>query len=235
MQYSIRHHRFSTAWTVLALLGMLSLSAPSATQAKVYKNPVVDYGAGKYAVGVDTGSMSRNFTSDGLGDFNVDATLTVVNITIGVGGTGALGLHYGSASGSVDGGTALPGSGGGLSYRMALDPPGNDLRKGLLLSHFWGFVGDDFTGVYFAQTDALFGMSKALDKSMNVYFGGGLSLATLTFEMYTAPYYTYEANGSSSIGGFAGVDYALSPQILAGLELHLIHESGVGLYVDMRF
>ena len=235
MQHSIRQYRFSTAWTVLAILGIISLSTPSATQAKIYKNPVVDYGAGKYAVGVDTGSMSRDYTSAGLGDDTVDSTLTVVNITIGVGDNGALGLHYGSASGSVGGGTALPGTGGGLSYRMALDPPGKDLRKGLLLSHFWGYVGDDFTGVYYGQSDAMFGMSKALNKTTNLYFGGGLSLATLTLEMYTAPYYTYEANGSSSIGGFAGVDIALSPQILAGLELHLIHESGVGLYVDMRF
>ncbi|MDH4247798.1 MAG: hypothetical protein OEW39_08280 [Deltaproteobacteria bacterium] len=219
----------------VVMVGLMVIFTPSTLQAKVYKNPAAIYGAGKYALGVDTGSLSRDYASEGLGSGTVDATHTVVNVTIGVGDKGSLGLHYGSTSASVDGGTALSGGGGGLSFQYALDPPGASLRKGLVLSHFWGYVEDDAWGVWYAQTDAMFGMSKPLAKSMNLYFGGGLSLATLTLEQFFAPYYTYEASGSSSFGGFAGVDFVLSAQALVGLELHLLHESGVGVYVDVRF
>ncbi|MDH5750790.1 MAG: hypothetical protein OEZ59_00045 [Deltaproteobacteria bacterium] len=211
------------------LLGAL-LASPLALTAKVYKNPAQKYGEGSFAVGFGMDSQTQPFP-----DGDLEHSSTLINFTIGIGKAGALGLHAGSMSGSIDGGEAISGSIAGISYQQQLDQGTSDFSRGFNLAYMSGYGETDSIGVSYWRYEGLFGAAKKLENNISAYFGGGLSFATVGVEMFYSPYYYFEDEASTSLAGFVGIELQAGKQALLGAELHLLNETGFGLYADMLF
>lgn len=204
--------------------------------ANVYKNPVHPFGEGRYGAGASLDTMNRDFESEGLGDFDVDISRLDFNFNIGVGDRGAIELTAGAVS--VDNDESFSGTEGGLRYRHNLDEPGSSaqFRKGFFISYRTGYLeasdtDDDFE---FWQWDVGFGGAIRLQENADLYVGGVFSEATV--DVYTVQFGdTRTADSADILGGFAGIEFAPSDQLVAGAELHVLHETGFGAYLDFRF
>ena len=220
---------------ILLVLVLGLLAAPTAW-GKVYRNLATPYGEGKISAGVSVGSFSREFTSSGWGSSTVEWSTYGADLEIGIAPAGALGVHWGGAVLFVEGNDAWGGTGGGLSYRHSLDFPGEGIRSGLLVSHFWGYGESYYYGAWFNRTDLIYGFSKAQSSQLSLYGGGGLSYGYVGLEEYFPPnYYYYDMYSVTNLAAFGGLEYRGSPTNIIGVEVHALHEFGLGLYVDWFF
>jgi hypothetical protein len=223
----------------LTCLFLLLLAQPAL--AIVYMNPAGDFTQGDFGIGLSLESSNRDLTSEAI-DTNADSDIdaTVVDVLLGLAPGGVLGLHAGTLKtkltiGSETGETA-DGSEYGVSYRHNLDfGMSGQFQKGLLLSFRGGSVSDDFADTDTSQVDVGFGGSMAAADQFNIYGGAVYSSLTGTITLNVAPYYAYDFESKDNFGFFGGIELRPSPQLMVGVELHFLHESGLGAYIQGRF
>lgn len=220
------------ASTLAIALAAVLLAATA--YANVYKNPAHGFAQGDVALGLSLESMNRDFESEGLGDTDIDIDRTDLNVNIGVGPSGALELTLGSITGSI---SELPGDADGaewgVRYRHNLDPDGGDLQRGFFASYRYAYLEDDDDNEYdLYQWDVGFGASKVLENKAKLYFGGVYSEATLDVTVAALNGEVRTADAADIIGAFGGIEFAASDQATIGAELHMLHETGFGFYVD---
>lgn len=219
----------------LAVIAVASLFISDSAWAVVYKNFAHGFSQGDFFVGLSVEAMSRDFESEGLGEGELDVDRNTLNVGIGVGQSGLIGLHVGAIEfsdpdGSSDGGEF------GVSYTHNLDPNREGpVQLGFQLSLRSGTVDDVDTETDFTQVDLGFGGALKLNEQLSFYFGGVFSSVDATLELTVPDFSAFDLEASDNIGGFGGIEFIPTDQFLLGFEIHLLHESGFGFYADILF
>lgn len=215
---------------ILFILLLISFQA----NAVLYKNPVTKTTVGQISAGVSFVSMSRDLTSDGLGTGTVDQTLLAADITYAISDQSEFEVRIGldkaeldDASGSSDG-ILL-----GALFRSNIPLNNTDLKLGGFGSIQASSLSDDYSDTSVLVYEFGAGVSKTVDKGLDIYGGGVLSFLDGTIEPNFG--YSYDFEASDNIGIFAGVEKTLQGQMKVGFELNLIHQTGFAAYIEMPF
>jgi hypothetical protein len=223
--------------------GMWVLALASATPAWAgnLRNPAHDAVPGQYWLGIHFEDYERTFDVEGSDE--KDYGVTVLGLTGGVGlfSGGLLNLSLGSVTFA---GESLPneltGAETGLLFRwnldntVPLDPSGesfSQFRRGLLAGLRFGRVEDsEGNGLSYRQTELGLGVGTPLVRQVQLYGGGLYSGFDGTSYQDSGPDHTVK--GRDSVGLFAGIEYRAREDFIVGAEIHLVHEWGLGMYVD---
>ena len=222
-----------------ALAVALLIAAPAL--AVNYKNPAHDYEDGQFSVGANIESFSRTVEDENGNEFDFDITVVGAGLGFGLGGEGLLNLNFNLVSIEPDGGDTATGAEISAQYRHNLDAdaefeadakPFQRFRLGLVFSARLGSAEDSAgNGVDYYQFDGGFGGSTPLFDQALLYAGGVVSI--LGGEAFSgATDDTVEIFGTDPVGLFGGFEIKQSETLILGAELHVIHEWGIGLYID---
>lgn len=210
------------AWCVLA----------NAAGAMPYRNPALLPGLGDWPAGVGAESARRPVTVNGSdGTVDWDSQLLAGAFLLPVPPAGLLGVQAGMLTGSLAGGPGSRGTLVGVSYHHRLG--GADRPQGLLFAVHSGYLGNDTAETRLIQAELGYGMARALGGGLTGYLGGVASRLTGTVHRYGSG--ARDFVGANPIGFFAGVELAAGPYLKFGSELHLVHETAIGLYAAGRF
>ena len=222
-----------------ALAVALLIAAPAL--AVNYKNPAHDYEDGQFSVGANIESFSRTVEDNDGNEADFDIAVVGVGLGFGLGGEGLLNLNFNVVSIEPEGGDTGTGAEVSAQYRHNLDPdaefeadakPFQRFRTGLVFSARLGSAEDSSgNGVDYYQFDGGFGGSTPLADRTLLYAGGVVSL--LGGELYfDETDDTVEIFGTTPVGLFGGIEFKPSETLILGAELHVIHEWGIGIYID---
>ncbi len=216
------------------LLGLALVGYGLAAHAVTYKNPAHGFSQGDFTIGASIHSATREVESDrfdATGDVDID--IFSANLGIGVGPSGMLGLHVGTAEAALE---DLDGSDGviaGISYRHNM-APGGKTQHGLLLSFRSASLEGEFDDTTDAtQFDVGYAVSFAAGGKANFFAGGVFSTLDFTIDPFFGE--ATDFNGTDNIGAFGGIEFQLGEKAMAGIEAHVLHESGFSLYLDALF
>ncbi len=222
----------------LAVIAVASLFISDSAWAVVYKNFAHGFSQGEFFVGLSVEAMSRDFEDEAGGEAELDIDRNTLNVGIGVGQSGLIGLHAGAVDIGSDDPNVNQSDGGefGVSYTHNLDPNSEGpVQLGFQLSLRTGTVDEEFTETDFTQVDLGFGGALKLNEQLSFYFGGVFSSVDATIELTVQPFSAFDIEASDNIGGFGGIEFRASEQFLLGAEIHLLHESGIAIYGDILF
>lgn len=224
---------------IAALCALVLLVAHVGTaQAIIYKSPGPNYKQGQVGAGVIYDSTKRKVTSDALpaGTSSVDLKYTAFmgSFGFGLGEAGVLEVHAGQISGKIEQEDTASGTifGAGLRYTVA---DTGKVRHGFLAAFHSGSVSNDTSSTDVSQTDLGYGAAFAFGDKGAMYAGGVFSSLNGTLSLEVPPYYSYDFEGDASVGFFGGVEFAASPTLVIGAEIHALHDSSFGFYVDGKF
>lgn len=236
----------------IGVASVLTVMTEQGAQARLLGNPVTDLGAGKMEIGLGLSNVEKEFdtkvpvatlcgfalcygTAKASGSDNVNHT--TIFFDYGVSDKGMLRAEVSQAKYGVgsSSGTEL-----GVNYRHIFSTRTLASGKVMTLGGLAGFEsgsisGDNFGASYsgsYTEFQVAFGGSVGLQKGLNVYFAG--------------VYDEFDGSISNSgnkitftskdpLGGYGGVDYAITADIKVGGEYHLIFEQGWAVYGTLRF
>jgi len=205
-----------------------------------YRNPAHDAVPGAYWLGIHYEDQERTFAVEGTGDRNYDISVLGLDGGFGLFPGGVLNLSLGSvaiAGESLD--NEMTGVEAGVQLRwnldaqVPLDPRGNtfsQFRKGLFVGVRLGNVEDkNSVGLDYTQYDLGFGVGTPLIRQVQLYGGGVLSVLAGNG---TGGGSSGSVDSRDNLGAFAGIEYRPQDNLTVGGELHLVHEWGIGFYVE---
>lgn len=204
------------------------------TATAAYRSPAYSIPEGQNNIGFSVDLISRDMTSEGLGDDTIDATRINLDFAMGVGPASTLALHVGPVFIDGYGDDSYAGGDAGVSFHHLLDSGSNDtMRKGLFLSYHYGYLeeADTDTSMDYYEYVGGFGVSNTMNNNLNMYAGGVYSFA----EADIYGYYDYYTESDMNFGIYAGIESATTTDSFYGLELHLLHESSISAYIQMKF
>ncbi len=216
---------------------LILILVSSQANAVLYKNPVTKTTAGQKSAGVSFVSMSRDLTSDGLRTgAAADQTLLAADITYAVSDQSEFEVRIGLDKAELDVNGASGSSDGilfGALFRSNIPLNNTDLKLGGFGSIQTSSLSDDYSDTSVLVYEFGAGISKTVDKGLDIYGGGVLSFLDGTIEPNLG--YSYDFEASDNIGIFAGVEKSLQGQMKVGFELNLIHQTGFAAYIEMPF
>ncbi len=222
----------------LAVIAVASLFISDSAFAVVYKNFAHGFSQGDFFVGLSVEAMSRDLESEDGDTAEFDIDRNTLNVGIGVGQSGLIGLHVGTLDVDSDDPAINPSDGGefGVSYTHNLDPNSEGpVQLGFQLGFRSGFIEEEFTETTITQVDLGFGGALKLNEQLSFYFGGVFSSVDATIELTVPDFRATDIEASDNIGGFGGIEFTPTDQFLLGFEIHLLHENGFGVYGDILF
>lgn len=226
----------------LRTLGLVLMAMPIALPAWGinYRSPGHFVEEGDQAIGVNYENYNRDFDIEGEVD---DADIEVLGATYTLGiaqGAGALTFGAGLLEVGVGDGSDADGIEGHVVYRhnldagMAVDASNafRQFRKGFMLAARTGFAEDnDGNTVDFIQLDGGFGVTTPLTRELWAYGGGVVSI--VSGEVYVEAIDTsYDLEQDDLVGAYGGIEFHATEDILIGGELHILHETGIGVYAE---
>lgn len=229
---------FGKAWTSV----LLALFLPAAQAWGVtYRNPAHDVEPGKLVLGFVFEEYERTFDIEGIGERDVESSVIGLSAGFGVEGGGLLTLTVGASTLSGESyDNEMSGLEGAISYRHNFDfankldegaNPFNRFRKGALASLRIGNAEDsDGTGIDYYQYDLGFGVGTNVIRQVQAYGGGVISIVEGTGYSESGP--DAAVDSVDPLGLFAGIQWKPQDNMLVGAELHLLHEVGLGLYLE---
>ena len=170
-----------------------------------------------------------------MGTFDATFDTLYFVFSFGLSSGGLLNLYYGGATIATAGTPTLGGDSGGIGYRHPIDPPGAELRRGFSVTYRWGYAESYDYLAWFNRTDITVGASKLIDDKLEAYVGAALSTVDVAITDRGPPYYDYEVSATDTFGAFVGLETPLTEKSHLGIELHLLNESGFGIYVEAAF
>ena len=206
-----------------------------------YRNPAHDTLPGAYWLGIHFEDQERTFDVEGAGDRDYDISVLGLDGAFGLFSGAVLNLSLGSvaiAGESLD--NEMTGVEAGVQLRwnldaqVPLDPGGNtfsQFRKGLFAGVRLGNAEDkNHVGLGYTQYDLGFGVGTPLIRQVQLYGGGVLSVLAGSGFSDDGP--DTSVDSRDNIGAFAGIEYRPQDNLTVGGELHLVHEWGIGFYVE---
>ena len=208
------------------LVGALFLLGGNTAHAQVFGSPVPDLTSGKMAAGVAVTSYNRRFRSS-TGSFNADHGRQTVLFDYGLDNTSMVRGEVGTVDMGTSRGNELAGS-----YRSKF---GGSRKVGANGEMTTGFLAG---GRYFSfseggassdalQIDVAGGVNLRFKKIFSVYGAGILSYISGETSSGTA---SSSWGADSIIGIYGGVEATFENTFQGGLELHMLFDSGIGLY-----
>lgn len=214
------------------VLGALVLFGTTAW-AIPYKNPAHGLGSANTA-GVLFESGSRDLTSGAVnGTFGSDRQIVMGSYSFALSPQGQLELHLGFISAKFENQDSADGTVYGAIYRHDLSA--GNTRHGIFVAWHGADTSNDTSDTFIGEFDGGYAMSFVLSPTVNGYAGGVFSSLEGTVTIY-GPGGSASADfeGDQSIGLFAGAEMNVSDSLSFGAELHILHESAFGLYLQAK-
>ncbi len=220
-----------------ALLLPAALVLPGGAVASPIGNPVSDFTARQIFTQVSATSGTRSIHVD---YYDADYSFKIARSTLMLGYAANEGSIIGATLGTLRVGTDVgnfPTASGieyGAFYRQAVQPAG-PLKHGFSLAYKYGEVYPDTGTVSIYQLMGAYGLSVPAGEKAAFYAGGLYSSFSATYYRTTKPVNSYDAEGASTIGAFAGIEFKGAPSIVLGAELQVLTESNFAAYAQFRF
>lgn len=216
---------------------LLLAASGTTANAGLVENPVPPAKAGGGAIGFSLEDMSRGIYLDGAGSREADFSRLTFKIGLGLGEgrlvellVGTVSVYAGALFGETETGFEVGGR-----YRQKVSESnlgGKALATGFVLAVAGGNAENSIgEGTDFFQAEAGFGASLAIQEQLNVYG------AVLLSSVFGTAYSDAGDNGfdeENTFGLAGGVEYQVQDNIFARFELHLVHESGYGVAVQVN-
>lgn len=197
-----------------------------------YKNPAHGLGAGDSTAGVLFESGSRDLTSGAInGTVGSDRQLVMGAYSLALSPQGQIEFHLGFITAALENQDSASGTIYGAIYRHDLS--GGGRRHGFFVAWHGADTSNDTSDTFVGEFDAGYAMAFALSPDVNAYAGGVYSSLEGTLTIYPGGF-DYGFEGDQPIGLFAGAEMAASPAMRLGVELHILHESAFGLYLQVK-
>ena len=223
--------------TLAALLAALCTLGAAPVLAQVYANPLPYLKTAGLAGGLEYNSFGRKLKADGA-NTSSDATLTRTDVHVEYGMADDLGLdgYLGTANFHTSGGGGgISGTEFGVGARKAMGRMGETLDTAITAAVRSGSISNNDLSGSFTQLDVTYGAATKVDDNISAYAGVVLSKLDVTLKS-DALNAEAKFEGDSLLGVYGGAEYApKGKRYRAGVELHLVHESGFGFYGLMSF
>ncbi len=226
---------------ILAISVLLAALGTGEVFAQVFGNPLPFLKEGELAGGLQIGNFNRRMkvkiaglSATGTGGVN----RTTVRVSYGLDEYLGLDGYLGSLSlGPGGGAVSSSGTELGVVTRYGTGPLGKRVEGAATGAIYMGTLsGGSFTGSY-TQIDAGFGGATKVKDVISAY--AGLVLSIFNGSMSSSvrgQSFTTKIESDSLVGAYGGAEYAPDGEgWRVGAELHLIHESGFGLYGLLNF
>lgn len=196
-----------------------------------YKNPAHGLGNANTA-GVLFETGSRDLTSGAInGTVGSDRQIIMGSYSFALSPQGQLELHLGFITAKFENADSADGTIYGAIYRHDLSA--GNTRHGIFVAWHGADTSNDSSDTFIGEFDGGYAMSFVLSPTVNAYAGGVFSSLEGTVTIYPGGY-AYDFEGDQPIGLFAGAEMNVSNSLSFGAELHVVHESAFGFYLQAK-